>query len=179
LVILAVLVKNGTHGTSAINAKVIREKGFLVRSGRAGRGVYFWAESAYNRQLAIAWFQQCRAEGRYGAQKEGAVIYAALKADEEEILNLEAPDIANRVSVAIHLRGTRYWTDPKVAALWDGFIKEMEKNVGRVFRVIVARLAPPSDRFCSYPMRLLGAPFCYIVRILDSICEIKVEEIRE
>jgi hypothetical protein len=176
---LAELVKKGTHGTSAANAKAIRERGFLAGSGRAGHGVYFWAENAYSRQLAIAWFLQCRGEGRYGAERMGAVIYATIRTDGDETLNLDSPEVANRISILINSRGIRYWTAPRLAALWDGFIKEMEASAGVVFRVLVTRLAPPGDQYCTYPIRLLGAPFCYIVRILNCIENIDIEGIRE
>lgn len=170
-------MNKGTHGTSFENASSIKAKGFIVGNGRAGRGVYFWAESAYSYHLARAWFLQGQCEGKYGATKKGAVIYVAIKTAENEMLNLEDPDIANRISIIINSKGISYWTEGKLASLWDGFIKLMETNTKCNFKVLVTRLAPPREQYYKYPLKLLGAPFCYIVRNTSCIEDILLQEI--
>lgn len=173
-------MNKGTHGTSAENAKAIRVSGFKAGSGRNGSGVYFWAESAYSFNLAKAWFLQCHKEGKYGVESVGAVIYVTIRVAENEILNLEEPDIANRISIIINSKGISYWTEKKLAGLWDGFIKEMEAKIKCSFGVLVTRLAPPDDRYFKYPIWLLGAPFCYVVRNRSCIKrDILIEEIRQ
>ncbi len=171
-------MKKGTHGTSVENARAIRAKGFLAGVGKTGHGIYFWAESAYCRQLAEAWFQQCLSEGKYGVESMGAIIYATIIVDEAELLNLDAPEVANNISILIDQKGISYWTAQKLAALWDGYIKEMEASARCVFRVLITRLPPPSEQYCRYPSKLLGHPFCYIVRVKSCINNIEIEELR-
>ena len=65
-----------------------------------------------------------------------------------------------------------------IAALWDGYVKMIERKEGTTYVLLEKRLAAPPSPYCDYPFIALGQPYCFIVRAPDRIRVEKREEIR-
>ena len=155
----------GSHGTSSHRADQIKKEGFRVSTGRGGTGVYFWRKSAYYRELAIAWFKQEELEGRFSREPKSAcaVIYVEMVVSPDQYLDLEDPDIKDKIDALSKQKNMNVNNSREIASLYDLFVGELEKELGAAIVVTIIRVAPPKN-FVEYPIRMLGAPLCFITR---------------
>ena len=180
-VILAAIVKKGSHGTSETRAATICTGGFIVGSGRAGTGVYFWAESPYWTELAAGWYRFALSRRQYDkeARRAGVIIFVEITVDETEVFYCENAVVASLIASLFRRMGlNREASDEDMARLWDGFIKEMERKQGVTYKVLEKRLAPPPREFCDYPIQRLDAPFAYMVRFPECVHVFRTERIK-
>lgn len=155
----------GSHGTSSYRAEQIREEGFKLSTGRGGRGAYFWRRSEYCRDLAIAWFKQRVSEGTFSREPDVrcAVIYVQMEIPEDQVLDLEDPDVKDEIASLSTLRRINPNNDKDIAALYDLYVSEIEKELGKPIFVTIIRVAVPKN-YLGYPMKMVGAPLCFIAR---------------
>ncbi len=155
----------GCHGTSAFRAHQIEKNGFKVSRGRGGTGIYFWRKSGYYRELAIAWFKQLEAQGTFRREPKVAcaVIYVQIEVSNDQLLDLEDPDVKDQIETLSKQRHVDTSKDGEIAALYDLFVSELEKELGNSILVTIIRVAPPKNYF-GYPIKMLGAPICFIAR---------------
>jgi hypothetical protein len=155
----------GAHGTSIARAeKIAKNGGFIPNSGLRGTGTYFWAESHYSRQLAIAWWQKLLSDNRFRGDNDTrcAVIYALIRVPQNNYLNFEESYIKKRLSELISKKRIDN-NKEKISALYDFFISSLEKQSGeKIYAFEVAVNPPPRCTF--YPQRVLGDPICIVVR---------------
>jgi len=156
----------GTHGTSASKANLITKNGFEMGTGRAGKGIYFWLEGAYSKELAVGWHAKRLDEGGYLGDENTrcAVIHAILSAASSKVLDLTFYRFRNRIG---ELRKTKQIKGSS-EALYDFVISELEGEMGVAFAIILAEVAPPLTKYCDYPLRDIGPPVCCISR--DRAC---------
>jgi hypothetical protein len=171
----------GTHGTSAEKKRKIVESGrFTPGSGRAGQGAYFWRKSPSSRELAIAWARQCIAERRFRNEKtpKWAVIHVEIGCGKREYLDLENPDLTDRLDELRRAKGLDLESDEQLHAnLRTELVTALQTELKTFFKVLSVKVAPPSREFAKdYSISLLGAPICYVVR--DVAC-IKVTNFEE
>lgn len=166
----------GTHGTSVSRAESIRQNGFIITSGRGGKGAYLWRNSAYSDFLARAWHSQKYYDGDFNRDidQECAIIHAVINVSENQFLDLEDPDIKDglthlAISKKIDLRNKK-----ELSALYDSFVAEVEKQIMTKILTVQLRVATPKSEYVkNYPMAIAGLPLSYIVR------EPKIIEITE
>ncbi len=121
-----------------------------MTKGRGGTGVYFWAEGRYWKKLAIGWYKQSLAEGQYRRDKDntGVIVYVILRVDESQYLDLEDPTLKDAIGeLADAQRLAANPSKQQVAALFDIFIKEMEKEQEKTYNLLSIRVAPPKVEF--------------------------------
>jgi hypothetical protein len=171
-----VLAFKGTHGTSSDNADAINKSGRfdVSRLGLKGHGAYFWLGDDYGVLLAQEWFLQGRLEGRYGGN--GTVIRADLKCFDDEFLNLELDDMRTRLS-ALYRKMNATPPLPSQGKFFALFISELEREGRKVYIVFGQVSAPHPPGGSRYPVRYLGAPWCYCVRRESCITITGTEEI--
>ena len=155
----------GTHGTSSHRAAQITREGFNLSTGRGGRGAYFWRRSGYYRELAIAWFKQLESEGAFSGESDQrcAVIYVAMEVADDQVLDLEDPDVKDEIASLSTQKRVNVNRDKDIAALYDLYVNEVEKELGKAVLVTIIRVAAPKN-FTEYPIKMLGAPICFIAR---------------
>ncbi len=162
----------GSHGTSKSRAEKITKQGFIPGLGRAGSGIYFWHKSRYFITLAKKWHYQCSNKHHYDndENKSCVVIIVELQADEDAILDMENPDMKDRIAELAEVKQIPLKNRHKIAALHDLFIKRMESALKTTFAIILIRVAPP-DRvyYPEYPIDIMGAPLCCVARNNDCV----------
>lgn len=169
-------VLEGTHGTSFSSAQKIRINGFSMGSGRGGKGVYFWRKGYYAENLANGWHEYKKSIGEFRRDKfpDCAVIFVELLVDPSEYLDMEGQSIKEAL---IALAEARKISDDleEVAALYDLFISECEKQFQIKYKVLELQVAPPPRKFIKdYRTRLVGWPICYAVRDVACISIVRV-----
>lgn len=167
----------GSHGTSKNNVHNIWKKGFIHKRGRGGTGVYFWLESRYYIKLAIGWFRFSKSKGWFSENNpKCAVIIAEMKAEEREILDFQDDVLKDKIINLAEQKGIDLKNKRNLSGLYDLFIKESEKELKTVFKIILLKAAPPPEDCCpDYPIMIMGAPLCCSVR--DNSC-IEIKNIR-
>lgn len=164
--------KSGTHGTSQQRAGNIQKQGFNSGPGRAGRGIYFWAESPLAVYLAECWYAQQKAWARtfnYEKDPNCAVIHVDISCEELEYINLEDTSLKARIMDLALQHGSDLDDDKTLSSLNALIIGELEKELGVTMKLLEIRVAPPDKRFApKYSLKTFGAPVCYVVR--DKRC---------
>ncbi len=166
----------GSHGTSSHRAKLIEKKGFIASTGRGGTGIYFWRKSDYYRDLAVAWFKQQESEGTFLKEPKSlcAVIYVRMHVDSDQIIDLEDAEVKDEIDALSREKGIDMSDPREIASLYDYYVSEVENELGKRIVVTVARVAPPKN--CpEYPIIMLGAPLCFIVRDKNVPRILKIE----
>ncbi len=155
----------GSHGTSRYRAEQIGKEGFKLSTGRGGKGAYFWRRSAYYRELAIAWFQQLKSERAFSGEPDVkcTVIYVEIEVPEDQVLDLEDPDVKDEIASLSTLRRMNPNNDKNIAALYDLYVTQIEKELKKAILVTIVRVAVPKD-LSEYPIKMLGAPLCFVAR---------------
>ncbi len=169
LINILVLILKGTHGTTVARANSIKVNGFDLDKGRRGTGIYFWADSPYSRNLAIAWWDFRLSQEDFAGDNDlrCSVIHSEIKTDQNEYLNLDKHDIKKRVAELAIKKKIGFKKD-NIAGLYDLFIKTIEKNGEKKINVLEACLSPPPS--CSfYHEKILGNPSCFIVRAAKCV----------
>lgn len=162
----------GLHGTSKTRARQIRTEGFRTGKGRVGTGVYFWRKGPHDQDLARAW-HSFMAPTFAGDMEPGvAILSCAIRADSEEVIDLESPemkDFVYEMSIQYECIGPRP-DEEKLSGLYDWVLSEVEATHPAAIVMLIARVAAPRKNGpFEYPVRLLGAPISYIVRVVDRI----------
>jgi hypothetical protein len=166
-----IMICEGAHGTTKSRADEIQENGFKLGSGRAGNGVYFWHKSRYYSILAKGWHKQCFYKHKYDKDfdKNCVIIFAQLEADENSVLDMESPYLKDRISELAEAQKVSFTDNNKISKLYDAFIKIMEAELQTTFKFVLIRVAPPERACCpDYPLNIIGAPLCCVVR--DNTC---------
>lgn len=155
----------GSHGTSAYRAEQIRKEGFKLSTGRGGSGAYFWRRSNYYRDLAIAWFKQLQTERTFSGEPDVrcAIVYVQIEVPDDQILDLEDAGVKDEIASLAHLRRINVNNDKQIAALYDLYVSQVEKELKKAILVTIIRVAVPKN-FAEYPIKMLGAPLCFIAR---------------
>lgn len=160
----------GAHGTKHENRTSIIEHGFQSAFGRLGKGVYFWKEGKYALLLAKA---HVRAQPGFEVGK-GLVFCCTIQIEnEDDVFDGEDEDLKLRVVEWLEKSGLNTTDKRNISLAWDYMLTQYEILRERPILVLVGRVAhPPSKGFVageSYPVYVLGAPFCYVVRKNDII----------
>ena len=160
-----ILNLKGTHGTTKTRYNTICSERFDCKGkGRGGTGAYFWEDSPYSEDLAIAWYLSRMASGTYSrdADTTCTILTACLNLPEDEFLNLESVEIKRLLLEFIKDKDI---SDNRTngARLHDLFIEMMEKVLGNPINVFRVNVYPPNKPRC-YPGQLVGQPGCYVAR---------------
>jgi len=166
----------GSHGTSVTRAQRVHASGFHLGRGMRGTGVYFWT-GPYYVELAIGWYNYQRSLNRYNADGEPgcAIIIAAISVGDMEVLDLEAEELRDEIALTIKEQGLNTQNKREITELYDLFIKKIEQRLNITFKVVKVKVGIPTGFFPDYPMNMIGAPLCCVVR--DTTC-VAIKEIR-
>jgi hypothetical protein len=157
----------GSHGTSKSRAEKINKQGFILGTGRAGSGIYFWHKSHHYIPLAKGWYSQCCDKHLYDTDenKGCVVIVVELQAPEDAILDMENPEMKDRIAALAEARKIDATKFRRISALYDFFIKRMEVELKSTFAILLIRVAPPDRAYYpEYPISIIGAPLCCVAR---------------
>lgn len=157
----------GKHGTTRTRANNIRDIGFLLNDGIRGFGVYFWRENAYFRDLAIAWFVNARNLNNYkdDPDRRCAVISAAIVVGDDEWLDLNDPDVEDRI---LDICKKNDYVDTMYASkLYEEYYELVQEEMGAKIKLVQARVMPPKSAK-NWLRQAIGPAICYIVR--DRTC---------
>jgi hypothetical protein len=162
-----------SHGTSQKRANQIRAGGFKIRRGhrRYGTGIYFWRKSYHYINLAIGWFKFSDSRSRYYDESSPicAVILVDLKANENEILDLENDLLKDRLAKLAEARKIEGNDWDKISSLVESFVQIIQGELRRNYKIVLKKASPPPAEYCpEYPFWVLGWPDCCIVR--DASC---------
>jgi len=136
--------------------------------------VYFWRKGHYSDILARGWHVEQKDKGLYSDDPEKLYcgLVCVLKVDETEFFDLDDEVVVDKMSAVYSSqnRGRPPITDTgDISAFHDAFIKDLESELGKRFKVIQKRLPPPQPKYCpSYPVKVFAFPTCYIAR--DNSC---------
>lgn len=172
------LLLEGAHGTTSHRASIIKLNGFQATKGRGGTGAYFWQKALYSKVLALGWCAHRKARGHYRSDKNEScvVIYAKLHVQNEAYLNFEDQTLKDKIAMLAQKMGIGR-DNNKLAALFDFFVAELEREQDVQYRVIYIRVAPPPKEYCpDYWIEISGAPPCYVARDVACIEIDRVEE---
>ncbi|MCD6396856.1 MAG: hypothetical protein J7L71_04910 [Spirochaetaceae bacterium] len=161
------LLLYGTHGTLRANVDRIRNEGFSAGIGRVGKGVYFWEKSEFSDILALEW---CKFSGKriieYSGIDECSIIRVRIMVGEDHYLDFE--DNRVRALLAKIVKDKKISDDKdSISALFDMFISSIERDFGMEIFVWRKSVAPPRTK--KYPLKILGAPVCYITSKPDLV----------
>lgn len=168
----------GIHGTIATRSQIISKEGFRISSGRHGKGVYFWREGNYARDLAIAWWKFDCSRGKYSKDNNQncSIIYVEIQINKNEYLNTDDFEFKETLINLARRKGIEP-SKSKIAALYDYFIALLEEKIEVKYKVLEIRVVTPPEEFCKdYPLALIGVPHCYVVRDTSCITIINIEE---
>lgn len=163
----------GTHGTTWSRGKSIQEEGFRLSNGRVGRGAYFWRESPYAYDLAVAWWDFSLRDKKSYEEDEDvrcAVIWASFRIKEEELLDLTRKDVNDGLAAFARKRNLRAKNEEEVANLRAWFISWLGEKMNVDYKVIETSITLPPKRYRPfYSLELLGNPSCYLVKSKEVI----------
>jgi len=177
----------GTHGTCSSNAESIIANGFKYSNiGLRGGGIYFWGYilddlEVYAKDLAIAWWRFAKKKGDYAnaVSSRCSVIFADFKIDNQDILDFEDQHIREQFTVysqKVYQRIKAINPDEKISTIYDMFISDVEKSMGKTFKMIHVKVQAPKTYKKVLPMDLTGQPSCYVIKNLDCIEITRFEE---
>lgn len=177
----------GTHGTCYSNAESIRNNGFRYsKINLRGGGIYFWGYilddlEVYAKDLAIAWWRFAKKRGDYAnaVSSSCSVIFAEFKIDNQEILDFEDQQIREQFIVysqKVYPRIKAINSNEKISTIYDMFISDVEKSMGKSFKMIHVKVQAPKTYNKVLPMDLTGQPSCYVIKNLDCIDITRFEE---
>lgn len=165
----------GSHGTSVLTSETIKNSGFNLGPGRAGTGVYFWAEGIQYIELAKEWFTY-RKKNNFIREPDPicAVIIAELKVQSTEYLNCEDTHFQTKIyelSVRLNINPKN---NRQISNLYDRYLTELEESLGCTIKMLTIKAAPPPES--NYPVQLIGVPLCCVARSVDiiKITDIKI-----
>lgn len=161
----------GTHGTSEENARRIHNSQFFSRQGRGGTGIYFWRRNEYSVVLSKGWYDFYLKKHKYDKTvlNNFAYINAKIDVHEDNFLDFESVELKDKIaSVAFSRKLDRKISEEEIAALYDYFIKRLEKELDTKFYVWQLRVNAPYTAN-DYPLNILGNPICYVVNNNDII----------
>ena len=168
----------GSHGTTTSRADSIRRFGWLWGKGRGGAGIYFWKECKYYIILAVGWYKQCLAEGRYAKDSDSrcSIIIAELCAQDTETLDLDNRTLKERIHELAKKQGVDTFNTIEISGIYDLFVSELEKEMKVKYKIMTIEVASPKRQYCpEYSTLTLGFPICCIAR--DAKC-ININEIK-
>jgi hypothetical protein len=142
-------------------------EGFSLGAGRRGRGVYFWRKSRKWMELARGWYRRKYSEGEYEGDPNplGVVILAVARVPENGYLDLSDQDAKDGIDEIADRIGIDKNDQRQIAATYERFIEEVEREIGNRIEIFEVEVAPPGPDFCpDYSIQLSGAPRCYVVR---------------
>ncbi len=169
----------GTHGTSVALKAEIASRGFVpTRHGRGGPGVYVWRSGRLAEQLARKWYEQRLAEGAYGTGpgSKGIIVHVHIRLDDDEYLNLESPDVKDEIVGIALQQGLDTRDSSKLSALYDAYVKSLEKATEKFIVVLELRVAWPKS-WRDYPVEVAGAPVTYVIRSAERAQPVRYEPI--
>ena len=162
---------NGSHGTSLTLYNKIKKTGFRLSSdrvGRAGKGIYFWAEGPLYLRLAKEWFIDRKKKGIYEeSNPECAIVIATLKVQSTEYIDFEDVTLKGEIYALGIEKGLNLDNALAIAKLYNLFINKLEERLKTTIKIFTIRAAPPEGS--SYPIKAIGAPLCCVARTLNSI----------
>lgn len=172
---------DASHGTSKKRADQINTNGFKIKDGhgRYGSGIYFWRKSHHYINLAVGWFEYSKSNGDYGDEKNPvcSVIIANLIAEKNEILDLENDLFKDRIAKLTEARKIKGKDFKKISSLVDSFVRIIQEEMRTSFKIVLKKASPPPQEFCPiYPFWVLGWPDCCIVKDVNCIKIIKVNQ---
>ncbi len=169
----------GSHGTCISRAKAIQNQGFQYRSGRVGGGAYFWCQEKYNKLLALAWYKQQLAGKIYKNDDDPlpAIVFADLHCNDSELLDLEKDrDLKFRIDQLADDFSIDKNNKEDLAAVHDLFIECLESEREIKCSILLVKVAMPRGLSKNdYPIVILGAPFCAVVRNLQCIRILRID----
>jgi len=171
----------GSHGTTVTKWLDIKYNGFSLGGGERGRGIYFWENNVYAKELALGWYVTAtrRNDSPYkdDPKKECAIIWAELEADKGEIIDFTGQNYRKQILTLIKKLDT---TDKRDEAykLYDEYIDMLEIELGYKIKFAIAMVYPPSGKFNVFPTQLYGMAPCYIAREPSCIGLVSCETIK-
>lgn len=163
---MAILENYGAHGTTASRADAIHRTGF--RAGGAsfwGAGVYFFHRFPDGLDLASKWHARSLASGEYAldGDKSCVVIYAKIKADEENVFDLYDKNAYPLYYELIQqMEGMELSPEEKNHAR-DKWLRQFEAYQGVPIKILCCSIPVPKKQF-----RPVKEACCIVVR--DAHC---------
>jgi len=156
----------GTHGSCYSNAESIRNNGFRYsKMNLRGGGIYFWGYilddlEVYAKDLAIAWWRFAKKRGDYTntVSSRCSVIFANFKIDNQQI---REQFIVYSQKVYPIIKAIN--PNEKISTIYDMFINDVEKSMGKCFKMIHVKVQAPKTYNKVLPMDLTGQPSCYVI----------------
>jgi len=163
----------GLHATTRSRVALIRQDGFRRGSGRVGTGVYFWRKGPYALGLARQWYEYLNSKQAFSSETDGsiAILSCSIRAERHEVLDLESPEMKDFVGELLQSRSISMALDEvDICAFYDYVVSEFDREHSHALVMLIARVAaPPRFGKFEYPIRFLGAPLSYIVRVTERI----------
>lgn len=99
-----------------------------------------------------------------------------MEADEDEIIDIEDIQIKNYIFYLSEKLSIDKDNDTEISRVYDLLFDVWEKMKNKIIKMYKVRLAPPPNaESFKYPMKLIGAPLCYVVRKTEIITVISVQ----
>ena len=159
----------GTHGTTKSRTSKIINVGFTPgsRSGKACKGVYFWAGTeggSLSCELARNWWFYANANNWYrgDSDKRCSVISVKINVDDSSFYDCNSPEFQQSL---FEIADGNLSDSNDLAALYDLLIHNLEQELGVEFEVIEFNALVPNTNYKSSVF--LGAVSnvpCYVVR---------------
>lgn len=171
----------GIHGTTITKSRSIEKQGFQTPKlqGKKGTGIYFWmGHDDFSCKLAVGWYKQCFGEGRYSKDinQNCAVIFAVFNVNSEQFINISTPvfdKILREYKTRLNIHQTK-----DIAKLYDKIISKVENETGSRICLYLTQVFAPNRQYINFSSldRVIGDPYCYIVRDVSIIRITKIEE---
>ena len=170
------------HGTFASNKTSIKENGFIKNPGDFGKGVYFWVGSPedYLIDLAKYWVNHGKKEKPNEKEEEGTVIMCDVIVPEEEVLDLASFEFFESYSkyLSVECKGGRGYSSEEMSDILEGYLHEMRAEDGFHYNYCITRQWLPDNESLSFPVELLGSPFCMVIKSKGALENLKKEDLR-
>ncbi|MDM8515820.1 hypothetical protein QUF76_06440 [Desulfobacterales bacterium HSG16] len=157
----------GSHGTTVTKYLDIKKNGFRLGSGVRGKGIYFWENNVYAKDLAFAWYvtatRQKDSPYRNDQKKECAIIWAILDADKDEIIDFNSKIYRDQI---LNLIKNLKCDDNREGAykLYDTCIDMIEAELGYKIKFIITEVYPPTGKLRIFPTQMYGMAPCLVAR---------------
>lgn len=180
----------GTHGTSVESAAWVKDGSGEPHTGRAGRGVYVWAESHYSFALAVGWYRESRHRGRYGDEAGNGGIVLYLRCDltaEAQLFDLTDVFFQDSLMNLLLKSGKDPRNDEDVGKAAEVLCRETESRQGEEFLAVQFLSRYPNEKHMAeflidsdgrWPSLVYPAATAYSFRKLGRIVVEKEVEIK-
>lgn len=178
---MVITENHGAHGTTASRAEIIHHTGFCASNVSFwGTGVYFFHRFPDGRDLALKWHAKALDDGHYASDenKSCAVIYAIIKAEEENVFDLYEPkaygiylNLLQYIEERERRKGKKYSHEEK-NHIRDKWLRQYEVLNETKIKVLCCSIPVPKKQF-----RPIKETCCIVVRDVNCIQRPYEEEV--